>query len=77
MAIFGKDREGKPEEPKRGEGPQRPDIRSVTIPEVEYQLVRRIAYQEERTQQDVLAEAVRMLFESRALQKDLEGAGYG
>ena len=41
--------------------------RTVSLPEVEYQLLRRIAYQDERTQQDVLAEAVRRHHEWRAM----------
>ena len=52
------------------ESEQKPAVKSVTIPEPEYQLMRRIAFQEERTQQDVLAEAVRALFGVYAKGKD-------
>lgn len=40
--------------------------RTVSLPEVEYQMLRRLAYQDERTQQDILAEAVRRHHEWRA-----------
>lgn len=39
---------------------QKPAVRSVTLPDREYQTLRRIAFEEERSQQAVLAEAVQM-----------------
>ena len=52
------------------EAVQKLAVRSVTVPEVEYQFLRRMAFDDERTQQDVLAEAVRLLFEARAARKE-------